>query len=535
MDERDGNKGKAFPSLRPSGYSRREALGMLGVGSAATLSGYAVNAAPAQAAPAPTRSPKRGGVLKLGHRSDVYGFDPTALPEGNYQMVFSIYDTLLTMDEKYQLTPQLAESWEMLDGGKRIHMKLRKGVIFHSGREFTADDVVFSLKRTQDPEVAANIMLQAQIVKEAKADGKYDIDFRLDKPYSAIMEMFDNLFIMDRESVATIKTKGVGTGPFVLKAWLPNTKVILERNPNYWKGGQPYLDGVELIVIPDAATLAINMESAAIDMAHGLSPTDLRRLQPNKDLEVILSGYGADYNDVLMNVTRPPFDNSKVRAAIAAAIDRDRFAKNFYAGFSEPVCLPFRPGSLAYFEDQAKRWEYNLDKAKVLLREAGASAANVSVLVSSQGYWMGSDTLGQIMQADLKTIGFNVRIDDQPQAQARPRWQKSDFQLCNHTFAKASKDPLTLFTSARVWVANCKTNVTQFCSEKYTKLLNEASATLDADKRRQIFREINEIILAENFCLTIAPGFRGYVHHKRVQGAQFNLDGYAILGSTWFA
>ena len=534
MDKPGDKSETTYSSLRPSGYSRREALGMIGAGSAAILSGYPANAAHAQTAPAPSTPPRRGGVLKLGHPSDVYGFDPTALPEGNYQMVFGIYDTLLTMDEKYQLVPQLAESWEMLDGGKRIHMKLRKGVTFHSGREFTADDVVFSLKRTQDPEVAANIMLQAQIVKEANADGKYDIDFRLDKPYSAIMEMFDNLFIMDRESVATIKTKGVGTGPFALKAWLPNTKVVLERNPNYWKSGQPYLDGVELIVIPDAAALAINMESAAIDMAHGLSPTDLRRLQPNKEVRVILAGYGSDYNDVLMNVTKPPFDNAKVRAAIAAAIDRDRFAKNFYAGFSEPVCLPFRPGSLAYFEDQAKQWEYNLDKAKVLLRDAGVSAANVSVLVSPRGYWMGSDTLGQIMQADLKTVGFNIRIDNQPQAQARPRWQKSDFEMCNHTFSKANKDPLTLFTGARVWVVNCKMNVTQFCSEKYTKLVNEASATLDAEKRRQIFREINEIILAENFCLTIAPGFRGYVHHKRVQGAEFNLDGFAILEGTWF-
>ena len=507
---------------------------MIGAGSAAILSGLEITATPAQAAPAPTGSPKRGGVLKLGRCSEVAGFDPTAQPAGNYQMVFSMYDTLLTMDEKYQLVPQLAETWEILEGGKRIHMKLRKGVTFHSGREFTADDVVFTLKYTQDPEVAANIMAQAQIIKEAKADGKYDIDFRLDKPYSAIMEMFDNFFIVDRESIATIKTKGIGTGPFALKAWLPNTKVILERNPNYWKSGQPYLDGVELIVIPDAATLAINMESGAIDMAYALSPTDLRRLQPNKDVRVILAGYGSDYNDVLMNVTRPPFDNVKVRAAIAAAIDRDRFAKNFYAGFSEAVCLPFRPGSLAYFEDQAKRWEFNLDKAKALLREAGVSAANVAVLVSSQGYWMGSDTLGQIMQADLKTIGFNVRIDDQPQAQARPRWQRGDFQLCNHTFSKANKDPLTLFTGARVWVTSCKMNVTQFCSEKYTNLVNEASVTLDAEKRRQIFREINEIMLAENFCLTIAPGFRGYVHHKRVQGAQFNLDGFAILGGTWF-
>jgi len=534
MEKPDDKRGIASSSPRHSGYSRREVLGMIGAGAAAILSGHAVTAAPAQAAPAPGPLPKRGGVLKLGRRSEVAGFDPTAQPAGNYQMVFSMYDTLLTMDEKYHFVPQLAESWEILEGGKRIHMKLRKGVTFHSGREFTADDVAFSLKYTQDPEVAANIMAQAQIIKEAKADGKYDIDFRLDAPYSAIMEVFDNLFIIDRESVATIKTKGIGTGPFVLKAWLPNTKVILERNPNYWKSGQPYLDGVELILIPDAATLAINMESGTIDMAYGLPPTDLRRLQQNKDLEVVLAGYGSDYNDVLMNVTKPPFDNIKVRAAIAAAIDRARFAKNFYAGFSEPVCLPFRPGSLAYFEDQAKRWEFNLDKAKVLLRDAGIGAANVSVLVSSQAYWMGSDTQAQIMQADLKTIGFNVKIDDQPQAQARPRWQKGDFQLCNHTFSKANKDPLTLFTGARPWVVNCKMNVTQFCSEKYTKLVNEASATLDAEKRRQIFREINEIILAENFCLTIAPGFRGYVHHKRVHGAEFNLDGFAILGGTWF-
>ena len=479
---------------------------------------------------------KRGGVLRYAHNTDVLSFDPTQLPAGNYAMLFTLYDTLIRFDEKYRATPQLAESWEFADQGKRLVVKLRKGVTFHTGREFSASDVVFTLQRFQDKEVGANFRAMALYVKEAKADDKHTVSFYLEKPNAAILDLLDSLFIMDKETVKDVKTKGVGTGPFRLVRWMPGDRVIWEKNRNYWKSDRPYLDGVEMLAIPDTSALAINIEAGAIDIAERMAPSDLKRLQGNPNLDVVIAASGNQANDILFNLKRPPFDNPKVRAAIDLAIDRERFAQIQYAGFSRGACLPYPEYSPGYFEDQSKRCEFDLDKAKRLLNEAGITSLDLTMTVSAPGYYPGSDVLAQVMNADLKKIGVNLKIENLPQAQARPRILTSrDYQLAGHVYGRANKDPVTMFTSAVAWLAHCEQNVTGYCSEKFTRLVDAAATTLEPEKRRAIFREINELLLAEKFTLAIAPNIIGFVTRKNVRGFAANLDGACILEETWLA
>jgi peptide/nickel transport system substrate-binding protein len=508
--------------------SRREflkagaaAAGLAGLGSPAVVSAQAV---------------KKGGTLRYAHNTDILNFDPTQLPAGNYAMLYTLYDTLIRFDEKYKATPQLAESWEFAEGGKRLTMKLRKGVTFHTGRDFTASDVVFTLQRFQDKEVGANFRAMALYVKEAKADDKHTVSFHMEKPNAAILDLLDSMFIMDKETIPDVKTKGVGTGPFKLVRWLPGDRVIWEKNKNYWKEGRPYLDGIEMVAIPDYSALAINIEAGAIDIAERLAPSDLRRLQGKPNLEVIIAAVGNQANDILFNLKRPPFDNPKVRAAIDFAIDRERFAQIQYAGFSKAACLPYPEYSPGYFEDQAKRCEFDLDKAKRLLGEAGISSLDLTMLVSAPGYFPGSDVLAQVMNADLKKIGVNIKIENQPQAQARGRIITTrDYQLAGHVYGRGNKDPVTMFTSAVAWLAHCEQNVTGYCSEKFTRLVDAAATTFEPEKRKAIFREINDLLLIERFTLAIAPIVIGFVKRKNVHGFAANLDGMAILEETWLA
>jgi peptide/nickel transport system substrate-binding protein len=481
-------------------------------------------------------SVKKGGILRYAHGADVLNFDPTQLPSGNYAMLYTLYDTLIRYDEKFRATPQLAESWEFGDSGKRLTMKLRKGVTFHSGRDFTANDVVFTLQRFQDKEVGANFRAMSLYIKEAKADDKNTVSFHMEKPNAAILDLFDNMFIMDKETIGDAKTKGVGTGPFKLVRWIPGDRILWEKNRNYWRPGLPYLDGIELITFPDPSALAINIEAGAVDIAERLAPSDLKRLQGNANLQVIIGAFGNTWSDVLFNVKRPPFDNPKVRAAVDLAIDRKRFAQIYLAGFSKPACLPYPESSPGYFEDQAKRCEFNLGKARKLLDEAGVSNLDVTMTVSSSGFLPGSDVLAQVMNADLKKIGITVKIEDLPQAQARPKLLVAkDFQMAGHIYGRANKDPVTMFGGAVVWLANCEQNVTGYCSNRFKKLVDDAAATLEPEKRKAIFREINDLLLSERFTLAIAPGFVGFVTRKNVQGFAVNLDGYCILEETWLS
>ena len=223
-------------------------------------------------------------------------------------------------------------------------------------------------------------------------------------------------------------------------------------------------------------------------------------------------------------------------AAIDLAIDRKRFADIYYAGFSKPACLPYPDFSPGYFEDQAKRCEFNLDKAKKLLNEAGITSLDVTMTVSGPALYPGSDVLAEVMNADLKKIGVNLKIENLPQAQARPKiLTAKDYQMAGHLYGRANKDPATMFGGTTPYLTDCEQNITRYCSDRYKKLVEEAAATLQPEKRKTIFREINDFLFAEKFCLPVAPNFIGFVKRKNVHGFGVNLDGYCILEETWLA
>ena len=107
--------------------------------------------------------------------------------------------------------------------------------------------------------------------------------------------------------------------------------------------------------------------------------------------------------------------------------------------------------------------------------------------------------------------------------------------MAGHIFGRANKDPVTMFAGAVAWLANCEQNVTGYCSDRFKRLVDEAATTLEPEKRRGIFREINELLLTEKFTLAIAPNFMGFVKRKNVHGFAVNLDGFCILEETWLS
>jgi peptide/nickel transport system substrate-binding protein len=457
----------------------------------------------------------------------VVSFDPCRLHLADAPAFYTFYDTLYRFDDNYKATPQLAESWEIQDEGKRLVFKLRKGVTYHTGREMSADDVVFSLKRYQDKDVAANLRPLALFITNVKADDKSTVSFQMEKRNAAIMDLFDQMYIMDQETIKDVKTRAIGTGPFKFKSWIPGQKVVAERNPNYWKSGRPYLDAIEISSIPDAAALSVSLESGAVDMAERLAPQDLKRLQASPNLDIAIAGAGASINSVLLNVKKPPFNNQRLRAAVDLAINRDRFAQIHYYGFSKGQCLPVAKSSPGYFADQ-DIYEFNLDKARQLSRDAGITDLNVTMIVSTTGGW-GSEKLAQIMQGDLKSIGINLKIEDVPQPVILARALRMDYECVSWLYGRTSKDPITMYTGARPFLPDCEQNITGFCSDRLKQLVDAGASTYDAEKRKPILRELNQLVRTELFNLPVAPAFFGFASWKKVQGFKANLDGWPIL------
>ncbi|MHB1133674.1 MAG: ABC transporter substrate-binding protein, partial [Chloroflexota bacterium] len=382
------------------------------VGKPAAVPTQAPAAQATAASPAAGTAVKAGGQVKFGRASDFTGFDPTNF--GTFQeWIPAFYDTLTRQDAALKPQPELAESWEMAKDGLTLTMNLRKGVTFHSGRELEAKDVVASFSRVRDPKTGANIRGMMEPVAGAEAKDRHTVVFKFDKPYAAIFDALDMLFIHPEESTDDLKTKPVGTGPFILGERVPNTKTIVKRNPKYWRSGAPLVDEIEIQILPDAQGRIVALETGSVHVIEQPSYLDFVRLRDDKNYLTATGGEGGSILTVYFNVTRKPFDNKQVRQAISHALDRDRITQTYTRGVSKAQSLPWRKEVFAYDAELEGRFAFNLDKAKQLLAEGGyPNGFEAEINTSGEGYSPGSKMAAEILQADLAKIGVKLTIRD---------------------------------------------------------------------------------------------------------------------------
>jgi len=511
---------------RDSGISRRRLLQTL-AGAGALATGFRAGVATAA-------EPKRGGTLRLGHVGGVLNFDGHRLSRGNYPMLNQVYNTLIRYDTDLKAHPELAESWGFSKDGRTLEFKLRQGVQFHNGREFTAEDVVWNLTRTQDKKVAAHARPLALAITRADAPDKHRVVLHFERPTPAILDLFDTLYIVAKEAEPDLKQKGIGTGPFQVVSWSPGDKAIFKRFPGYFRKGMPYLDEVVLQQVPDAAALVVNLEAGALDMVDDLPPRDAVRLRDHPKVRVVQTFPGSIVFDIMLNVTRPPFDKKKVRQAISLAVDRKRFVDTVLVGIGEPWCQPFPRQSLGYVPDLGTaHCEFNLERAKRLIAEAGYPSGFEAVLHISTGTFPLTRQLAQILQSDLAKIGVRLTIRDVEPAKYREvTWgEKEKFAIVLHAFGRANRDPDMLFKAAGAWYAENAMHL--YTSPEYRQLIEEAGTALEAAKRRQLYARLGRLIADEAFTLTLAPQITLYGHQASVQGAQWDVDGRVMLEGAW--
>ncbi|MGH7321316.1 MAG: ABC transporter substrate-binding protein [Candidatus Rokuibacteriota bacterium] len=512
-------------SFDPREVTRRQALALLG-GAAAGLA--VVPGSMAQPAAGP---PRRGGTLTYAHTQDVFVFDPGQLHLGNWPMFHSVYDSVVRLDEVLKPQPWLAESWEFGDGGRQLKLTLRKGVRFHSGREFTAEDVAFSVKHYQTAALAANIRPQALLIKGVKVDGPSTAILQFDNPNPVIFDTLDLLFIIDKDSYADIKRKGVGTGPFKFADWSPGDKVRLVRNPNYWKPGLPYLDELVIQVFPDQQGMVAALEAGRIDFVDTPTPQDFLRVEKNKSFQALKmrSALVANPN---INVENPKFANKYVRQAINHAIDRKRYVEIATLGLSEPICLPSPRTSWAYYPELEGRCKFDLELAKKLMAQGGAAAGFEAEAIVSTSSFPEGVVLAQIMRDDLAKIGIRLKIRDLESTEYTNIGDQARFpDIYIQLFGRSKKDPGSLFGTTVAF--RPKTNIARFKSDEYANLVVDAASTVDQAKRKTLYRKLNEMLLEEAFSLAVAPRIDLFLLSGRVRNLRFSVDNMPYLGEVW--
>jgi peptide/nickel transport system substrate-binding protein len=357
-----------------------------------------------------------GGVLIAAQGAEPDRLDPhltTAF--ASFQVLENVYDTLVQPGDDLSMEGALAESWEVSDDNLTWTFKLREGVAWHNGRAFVADDVVYSYERIMDPDFGAANGWRFGSVESVTAVDDMTVAITLNRPTPNLLvsiAAFKGMAIVPKEIVedGTIDTAPVGTGPFKFVSSSPDQGIVLERNDAYWRAdeGLPYLDGIRFVQIPDQTVKLTNLQTGEADWIDTVPPQQLEALEGDGAV-VVMRVPGGDYHYFALNQNRQPFDDVRVRQAIATAIDRGEIAEAAQFGAATPNQTAIPQGSFWSF-DYAPFPTADAAAATALLEEAGVTDLSIEFLVTSD--FPETVTQAQVIAAQLDAIGVAVEIRD---------------------------------------------------------------------------------------------------------------------------
>ncbi|HEU0166805.1 MAG TPA: ABC transporter substrate-binding protein [Chloroflexota bacterium] len=454
--------------------------------------------------------------------------DPYALGEATTWLAF---DRLLWYDDTFKAQPELAETWELSPDSKQLKLNLRKGVTFHSGRDFTSADVAYNLQRVRDPKLALYQYNMANWITSVQTPDPYSVVVTLDQSRPTILDLFEWMCIVDKDTIdgPNGKTTSVGTGPFVYSEWVQGDHLRYTRNKNYWRSGRPYLDEVVIHVAKDPASMVLQLESGALDTVSNPSLQDQARLGTDPKYQVLRTA-GYAYYALTANVTRPPTDNPKVREALNYALDRKRFAETIVKGASEPLELPWPHYSPAYDAAKNSAHAFDLDKAKSALAQSGAT--NVEMDFTYPTTFPELAQLGQIYQQDLAQIGVKLTLKGTDTAGALDVMQKVAYTgIAAITGMFSQLQPGTLFVVARMW--NYMANQAGYKSDQYAQLVQQSVTEPDAAKRQAIYSQLNDVILGANAWLLVASDPGAIISRANLHDVRLDVGGARVLTDAW--
>lgn len=455
--------------------------------------------------------PKPGGVLRLVMGSDPRWFDPARQME--WWSWGALYDSLLRYTPDLQLYPHLAKEYEIAPDGKSISLKLHQGVKFHSGREFTADDVEWMIELIKEPSAGALFRTFALSITAIEKPDKYSIILKMDKPDAGLLDLLANLYIPDRERIDVIEREGHGTGPFRFVEFRPGEHIILERNEEYW-GQKAYLDRIEVKNIGDAQAAVANLEAGTANFV-GVPLEEYVRLKDDPRFKGATLVGATGITNVWLNTKREPFDDVRVRQAINYAIDRERFVRTVTMGESRPLKQPQAHYHWAHFPELEDRYSFDLEKAKSLITEAGYPDGFSTTINAVSGDAV-SEGLAQIIQSDLAKIGVTAEIN----AMDNPSWaqasDRGDFDINMHNYGRNNADPTLLYKGTVAW--RPELNPTGFDDPKYLELIEAQASVLDREKRKPLIKELVEYVQEMSFVIPVAGGVAAHLYDRRING-----------------
>jgi len=476
---------------------------------------------------------KRGGLLKFATPSVKPGLDPARTSTGDgYMLTAMIFSNLTRVSHELKAEPQLAHKWEANADSSVWTFHLRKDAKFTNGRPVTAGDVKFSFERILDPKTASKGRKAMGPIKEIIAQDDHTLVIKLQGPYADLPLQLGNTFarVIAKENLDEISHKPIGSGPFILKEYIPGNKAILVRNPDYFEEGLPYLDEVHQIYIKEYAAQVSALKTGEIDIMYFAPVEIVDQLKADPNIEVRITP-APSFQPIIMFVNHKPFNDVRVRQALRFAIDRQAMLEAATGGLgtlgNDTPVGPANP----YYNKALPQRERDVKKAKRLLAEAGYPNGVEVTLFTSTGR-PGLEPGAIVAQQNLLEAGFKAKIESVEIARLYKdilRTPTANRVSQNNWFGRPTIDETLspYFTTKANW------NFTEYSNPEVDELLNKAKSLTDFNERKKLYDRVQEILYNEG--PTAVPYFKNYVSAVRKEVKNYKLIPvqYVDLRDTW--
>lgn len=447
-----------------------------------------------------------------------------------------VFNGLTKYDKNIKIIGDLAKSWDVSADGKTITFRLRRGVKWHDGVEFTADDCLFTYHKLIDPKVVTPYSSSYMDVKSARVVDRYTFQVTYKEPFSPALESWGMgiipKHILEGKDINTdsFNRNPIGTGPYKFAGWTAGQKIVLTANDDYFEG-RPHIDQFIFRIIPDNSTMFQELLSGGVDFM-SLSPLQyLRKSETHRIRDNYNKfNYPANaYTYLGYNLENPLFTEKKVRQALAYAIDRQSIIDGVILGLGKPCTGPFSYVSWAY-NPNAKSYPYDSDRAKKMLAEAGWKDLNRDGILEKDGRPFAFTILtnqgnnervhaAEIIQQNLKKIGINVKIRVM-------EWQAFLERIDNRSFEAMilgwglGRDPdlYDIWHSSKT--KKGEYNFIGYKNPEVDRLLVAGRRTFNLNARKKIYYRIHEILADEQpYAFLYVPDATPIVH-KRFKGIE---------------
>ncbi len=484
-----------------------------------------------------SKAPK---TLIFAQGADPRGLDPAYVDDGESAKVMcNIFEGLLQYKpDSTAIEPCLATEWNISADGKVYTFKLRQGVKFHDGTPFNADAVKFSVERQLPPNKIDDMPYASftfGLVEKVEKVDDYTVKFTLKEPntpFLANLAMSLAAPIVSPEAAKKFGDKfienPVGTGPYKFIKWDKSQSITLEKNNDYW-GSKAKTDKVVFKFTKENSVRASELMTGAVDIIDGVDPNDVPKLEQSK--MAIFKDKGMNINYMAFNCSRAPFNDPKLREAISYAINRDELVKFLYQGFAEKADSPM-PSFIPGHNSAVKPYEYNVDKAKALLKELGKENLEVKMIAYSNPRPynpVNGQKLAEAVQNYLAKVGIKAKIDVYPWTEYKQKTAQGEGDILFYGWVGDNGDAdnfLSLFDSNEI---KSTLNVAKYVNPEVDKLLAKARAVPNGEERNKVYQQMQEIVAKDAPWLPISHAASMAAYSPKVKNFRVHPTGSVFL------